>query len=376
MNILIGADLVPTKSNFEHFKSGNVEEIFDEKILNVLKEADYRIFNLEVPLTDFEDPISKNGPNLIAPTSTIKGIKKLNPTLLTLANNHILDHGHSGLKSTVDLLKENNIDYIGAGNNVFEAAVPYIIENNSKKVGIYNCAEHEFTIATDCTSGANPFDPLESLDHISELKKKCDFVIVLYHGGREYYRYPSPKLQKVCRKICDKGADLVICQHSHCVGCKEEYKESTIVYGQGNFCFDAHSDEFWDTAMLINVLVDEILSVEYIPIEKKDNKILFAKEEKAKGVISCFEKRNSDIKKPGFIEKEYDKMVDEKYNYYMSAILGKSIIFRIKNKLSGHKLKRNIDEETRNKFINYLECEAHNECILKALKNIRSKNTL
>lgn len=36
-----------------------------------------RIFNLEVPLTDQEDPIDKQGPNLIAPISTVRGIKEL-----------------------------------------------------------------------------------------------------------------------------------------------------------------------------------------------------------------------------------------------------------------------------------------------------------
>ena len=37
------------------------------------------IFNLETPITDDFNPIAKCGPNLIAPTSTIKGIKALNP---------------------------------------------------------------------------------------------------------------------------------------------------------------------------------------------------------------------------------------------------------------------------------------------------------
>jgi len=55
---------------------------------------------------------------------------------------------------------------------------------------VYTCAEHEFTIATENTPGANPFDPLESLDHIQELKSKCDFVLVLYHGEKAHYRYP------------------------------------------------------------------------------------------------------------------------------------------------------------------------------------------
>ena len=79
-----------------------------------------------------------------------------------------------------------------------------------KKIGIYACVEHEFTVATEKESGANPIDLLETPDHIVELKKQCDYVIVLYHGGKEQYRYPSPNLQKTCRKLVEKGADLVV----------------------------------------------------------------------------------------------------------------------------------------------------------------------
>lgn len=54
-----------------------------------------RIFNLELLLTDKEEPIPKCGHNLIAPTSTINETKALNPSLIALANNHM-----QGLNST------------------------------------------------------------------------------------------------------------------------------------------------------------------------------------------------------------------------------------------------------------------------------------
>lgn len=44
--------------------------------------------------------------------------------------------------------------------------------------------------------------------------------------------------------MVEKGADLVIYQHSHCVGSYEKYKDSTIVYGQGNFMFNKRDDEY------------------------------------------------------------------------------------------------------------------------------------
>ena len=237
MEILIGADLVPTISNATLFERGDAKTLVGEDLLKTLQAADYRIFNLEVPLTDTTMPLDKNGPAMIASTQTAHGYKALGVDLLTLANNHILDQNVQGLESTIRMLQENGISFLGAGKNLQEAAKPYIIENGGRRIGVYACAEHEFSIAAEGKSGANPFDPLESPDHVAALKAQCDYVIVLYHGGKEHYRYPSPGLQKICRKLVQKGADLVVCQHSHCIGCEEKYMNGTIVYGQGNFHF-------------------------------------------------------------------------------------------------------------------------------------------
>ena len=251
MSIIIGADIVPTRLNQQWFENGFAERLVGKELLELLKEADYRIFNLEVPLTDQEKPIAKMGPNLVATTSSVEAMKAMNIDLFTLANNHIMDQNVQGLLSTLRTLEQAGIDYVGAGTNSVEACKPWFLDIKGKRYGIYACAEHEFSIATDDHPGANSFDPLESLDHIHEIKEQCDYEIVLYHGGKEYYRYPSPYLQKVCRRIVDKGADLVVCQHSHCVGCKEEYLNGTIIYGQGNFIFENQNDEFWNTSLLI-----------------------------------------------------------------------------------------------------------------------------
>lgn len=184
MDILIAGDLVPTQSNIELFNNADVITLLGQELLSLWNSVDERIFNLEVPLTDRETPIAKCGPNLIAPTSTINGIKALNPSLITLANNHILDQGQSGMKSTTDILNKHGIPFVGIGDNLSEASKPYIIQKEEFNIGIYACAEHEFSIASENSSGANPFDPLESLDHIQDLKDICKYVIVLYHGGK------------------------------------------------------------------------------------------------------------------------------------------------------------------------------------------------
>lgn len=369
MRFLIGADLVPTQSNIDFFCVGDIEKVIDSELLKLLSDSDKRIFNLEVPLTDVKDPIAKCGPNLIAPVKTINGIKQLNPSLFTLANNHIMDHGVNGLESTVKTLTENKIPYVGVGENINEAQRPYIIDENGIKIGVYACAEHEFSIAGDNSPGANPFEPLESLDHIADLKSECDYVIVLYHGGKEHYRYPSPYLQKVCRKICEKGADLVVCQHSHCIGCEEKYNGSTIVYGQGNFLFDASESEFWQTSLLINAEFDSTaMNIEYIPICKDKNGVRIASADEKKTIMDSFLKRSENILNKDFLEKEYDKLVNSMIDNYLCSICGMSILFRILNKLCGHRLKYKISKKRRLALNNYFECEAHRELLIRGVK--------
>lgn len=65
----------------------------------------------------------------------------------------------------------------GAGENINQASKPYIIEMNEIKIGIYTCTENEFSIASNKKPGANPLDPLESLDHINNLKKSVILLL-------------------------------------------------------------------------------------------------------------------------------------------------------------------------------------------------------
>src|SRR5699024_10185647 len=361
MKLLIGSDVVPTESNVNLFNKGDINSLLGNELKNIWESVDLRIFNLETPLTEEGRSIPKQGPNIKAPVSTITGIQALNPALVTLANNHILDYGEEGLNSTVKLLEDKNIPFIGAGTNLKKASKPYIIHQNNIKVGIYTCAEHEFTIATKDTPGANPFDPFESLDHIAELKEKCDYVIVLYHGGKEHYRYPSPYLQKVCRKIVEKGADLVACQHSHCIGTYEKYYDSTIVYGQGNFIFNKGSNSYWDTSLLIQVDFSDVLKVEYIPIQRTKQGTALSTGKDAEQIVNKFMIRSEEIKQEGFIEQKYQEFSNEHIKKYIRKIAGfgkwKS---RIDRRLFKEKLLINkYSKQDLLAIQNYIKCELH-----------------
>lgn len=372
VNLLIAADIVPTKSNQQLFTNGDIIPLIGEALARRFKEADFIAMNLEVPLVDKESPISKCGPCLIASTSSVTGLKAINPFFYTLANNHIMDQGVAGLKSTMSTLSGAGIAYAGAGLNIDEAKISYVTEVNGVIIGVYCCAEHEFSIASKYEAGANPFDPLVSFDEVKTLKEKCDFLIVLYHGGKEQYRYPSPQLQRVFHKFAESGADLVVAQHTHCVGCMEEYLGATLVYGQGNFLFDYSDNVFWDTSLIIGVSLDDNKKpiIEYIPLIKDENGVKEAVSDIE--IIRDFKERSREIQTEGTIETKYREYAKQMLYEYLIRISGKkrhSVLFRLLNKISGYKyVYSQYSREDLMLIQNVIDCEAHKELFLIGLK--------
>lgn len=373
--ILIGADFVPTPSNMELFKRGDVALLLGDDLLSLLNNAAYRIFNLEMPLTDHFSQIPKAGPALRADPEALNTYKTLHIDLLTIANNHIMDQGEDGLLNTIRLLDRNGIKHVGAGDSLSSAAEPFFFDVGGKRICVYACVEHEFSIAGENSPGANPYDPLESFDHIAKLSRQSDYLIVLYHGGKEYYRFPSPQIRKVCRKFVDKGAKLVITQHSHCIGCKEEYMQGTIIYGQGNFLFDAADTDCWRTSLLVSLCLDD-MSVSFVPLKKNNNTVRLASGEDAKTILADFEKRSCDIQEKDYIEKKYSELASDMIPYYLSVSNGlnsKNLLFRIFNKISSHRLLKFITSRRYKKkkmlaLQNIVECEAHRELFLYGLQ--------
>lgn len=372
ISLIIGGDLVPTESNRKLFENNQIEKLIGKELKEELEKVDFRIFNLEAPITESNDKLLKCGPNLKIDPKSINGIKGLNPSLLTLANNHIMDFKEQGLKETIEVLTNNNINYVGIGENLSSLKKSHILENNGVKIGIYVCAEREFSIATDEICGVNPLELVENLEDIKELKSICNYVIVLHHGGKEYYRYPSPMLKKVCNKMVEYGADLVVCQHSHCVGSYEEYKNGKIIYGQGNFIFDMADNEYWNTSILVKLTLSKngTKKLEYIPILKDKNKIKLAGLKEKEEILAGLKKRSIEIKDKRFIEKQYRKFSKEYIINYLYSISGVPRLLRgIDKKILKNRLLNYLYKNKLTMVLNFIECEAHRELLIEGLKN-------
>ncbi len=259
MKIVIGGDIsIKHEQAMEACAKKQANALFAQNVQDLFKSADEVIVNLECAITDKETPIKKYGPNLRAPFGTGDVLKEVGVTLCALSNNHIFDFGKAGTKDTFEELARCGLPYTGYGKNDIDARKDYIIEREGKKIAIINVCEHEYSYALANREGAREYDPYDTSDDIVNAKKNADYVIVIYHGGKEHCRYPSPRLVKLCRSMIRHGADIVLCQHSHCIGCYEEFEGGHILYGQGNFHFayptpreTLEAQRMWDTGLAV-----------------------------------------------------------------------------------------------------------------------------
>ena len=271
MEVLLMGDLVPTAASVPSFEAENCEALMGDA-LSEIRRADFSVVNLECALTHGENRIRKCGPNLKGKPEYAKVIRDCGINACGLCNNHVQDFGIEGFWDTVKALEENGIQHFGWGENDTLSRVPFFIEGE-KKVGIVAVCEHEYSYALPDQMGSNPFDPFETMLDIEKAKAQCDFLVVMYHGGKEQCQYPSPRLRKACQAMVRAGADLVLCQHSHCIGCRENYEGGEIVYGQGNFNFVKYVDHpHWHSGLMVEVELSDKKEITYDIFSKKERK--------------------------------------------------------------------------------------------------------
>ena len=343
IKMMIGADLVPTEQTEALFIQQDEKALFGD-VAALWKDADYMLVNLECALTESTDAIPKFGPNLKADPRCADALKAFGVTDVALSNNHVFDFGVEGLKDTMANLERVGIAYTGVGENDTLSRKPHIVEKQGKKIGFINVCEHEYSYALPDRIGANPFDPFATMQDIQALKKQVDFVIVLYHGGKEFCRYPSPRLRKLCRAMVDFGADVVISQHSHCIGCYERYLGGQILYGQGNFhfCKDGMRDG-WYTSFLLELQIEDTIEMRFHPMVCLSQGVDLAKGEAREEIMQSFWKRNEELENGAWLDGWRAFCVSAQALYHRCVF----------------ECTADATERQREFFAHYLDCEAH-----------------
>jgi len=367
MKLLIAGDFYISES----FKQ---KALFTKAVEDYFVDADYRIVNLEAPLTSEipQNKIIKTGPHLrMAEDTVMPYLKQLKVDAVTLANNHILDYGTKGLLDTFATLRNNQIHYIGAGNNLSEAHKSYTIEKDGIKIAILNFAENEWSIAEEDRPGANPLDIIDNVNQIKIANATHDKVICIIHGGHEYYHLPSPRMVKQYRFYVENGADAVVAHHTHCIGGYEIYSNAPIIYSLGNFLFTLPSKmEEWYTGLLAILKIEnkKPITFDLFPVaqEKKTFRVSLLKNMQKEHVINQIKEINAAIADEDLLQINWAEFVNKKSDQYLNGLspisaIGSRYIRGGFNRLGISKLL--LNKNYLKNVLNHIRCEAHKDTI-------------
>ena len=325
-SIIIVGDLFPVQSNITKFSEGDVSYLFGDRICSLFANADYRICNLEGALTDRPGNCEKTGPRIYAPRAVLNGYVKLGIDCCTLANNHITDAGDQGVIDTLDTLDKADILHLGAGINSNSICHFKTIVVGNKRIVLYNVAETMFNEPSSDKAGAYLYDEYLVCRELEDLKSRCDYLIVIYHGGLEKYRYPSPQTRKRFHRMVDCGANIILSQHTHCVGSEEYYKGAYLLYGQGNFLFRCFNDGFSNTGLILELeFSDNGFVVKKHLVDAIGDTVRYNENQD----FNSFNARSAHISDEEFLAQQFSAYCLNELPVYLKAFKGKYFGYRI-----------------------------------------------
>lgn len=370
--ILIAGDFGYRGRVADQILTGKGTKLFED-FAESIRKSDYAIVNLESPVGTNSNFISKCGPNICCTPESVQVLSNAGFNVFTLANNHFYDCGQSGVEQTLYACCKYNVQTIGGGRTLDEANRNLILDNNSVKVGVINVCENEFSLATNTHGGSRHLDLTKVYDDIQSLKEAVHHVIIIVHGGHEYYQLPSPRMQDTYRFFIKAGASAVINHHQHCNSGYEIFNDCPIFYGLGNFCFDSargYRNHIWNKGYLVELAFNTSgLTYEIIPYKQCDVQVgvkRMSNDEEAL-LLEDIKKLNAIIQDRALLESHFEDFAKKLgtpyflYPFYngITAKLYKNSFFRF------FKTNRQWMYD-----LHYIQCESHREALIERIKNI------
>jgi poly-gamma-glutamate synthesis protein (capsule biosynthesis protein) len=220
--------------------------------LETLRAArpDAFIINLETAVTESTD-FEPKGINYRMHPANTPCLVAAGVDCCSLANNHVLDWGASGLADTLRVLAANGMRTAGAGLNTEEAAAPAIIDCESKgRILVYAFAAASGGAPGEWGAGedrpvVNFLADLSSKSAaaiakiVRRKKQKGDVAIASIHWGSNWgYAIPESERRFARMLVDESGIDIVYGHSSHHPKALEIHNGRPILYGCGDFLND------------------------------------------------------------------------------------------------------------------------------------------
>jgi len=212
-------------------------------IAPVLQNADLTIVNLETAITTQGTPVPK-GFNFRAPPSALEALRAAGVDVASMANNHGLDYGVSGLTDSLAAAQAAGFPVIGIGNDEAQAYAPYMTTINGQTVAVIGATQVlDGSLVQSWTAGpqqpglasAKRADRL--VEEVRAAGETADVVVVFLHWGVEKDTCPTAVQQELARQLVAAGADIVAGGHAHRLQGAGRMGEAVVAYGLGNFVF-------------------------------------------------------------------------------------------------------------------------------------------
>jgi poly-gamma-glutamate synthesis protein (capsule biosynthesis protein) len=225
-------------------------------IAPVLRRADVAVVNLETAVTDRGEPASK-AYLFRAPATAFDALEAGGVDVASVANNHGMDFGKTGLRDTLKASKTSGMPVIGAGWNDTQAYAPHRVTVDGQRVAIIGATQvlddhlvYEWSAGPGKMGLASAKDEPRLVRAVREARETSDTVVVFLHWGLELSSCPTSFQTSLADKLVAAGADVVVGSHAHVLVGAGKKRKALVSYGLGNFAFYASRSETTESGVL------------------------------------------------------------------------------------------------------------------------------
>jgi poly-gamma-glutamate synthesis protein (capsule biosynthesis protein) len=214
-------------------------------IAPLLSGADVTMVNLESAVTLRGERAAKEY-TFRAPAAAYAALRAAGVDVVTVANNHGMDYGVTGLRDTIAAASAARFPIVGIGLDAAAAYRPWRTTVRGQRLAFFG-ATHvlDDALAAAWTAGpgkpglASAYAEARFLDAVRAARADSDTVVVYLHWGRERSQCPIERQADIARKLVAAGADVVVGSHAHVLLGGGRYGSAFVHYGLGNFVFYA-----------------------------------------------------------------------------------------------------------------------------------------
>jgi poly-gamma-glutamate synthesis protein (capsule biosynthesis protein) len=190
---------------------------------------------------------------LRAPTQATDVLVSARINAVGLANNHANDFGNEALLDSITRLRRNDIAVVGAAETPDLAYAPHFFPTrDGQTAALMALSDLESDRGDARVATASDRDRVA--DAIAQARARTSFILCLVHWGDENTAHVTERQRELARWLIDRGVDVVVGCHSHCLQPMDYYHGRPIVYSLGNLVFDgAPGLESWNRGALLAV---------------------------------------------------------------------------------------------------------------------------